>query len=119
MLHRVTTDVDEGPVVSYCRYPLRGEGLDALWATLPADPVERAALVAAERGRKRDSDHALFRAIRQRGAAREVPLLLATMRAVAAGRLRLTGEGVRDEAGRPIDGGLDLTSDVEAAVVGR
>jgi folate-dependent phosphoribosylglycinamide formyltransferase PurN len=119
MLHRVTTDVDEGPVVSYCRYPLRGEGLDALWASLPADPVERAALVAAERSRKRDSEHPLFRALRQKGAAREAPLLLATMRAVADGRLRLTDEGVLDAAGSTIAGGLDLTADVEAVVAGR
>ncbi len=28
MLHRVTPEVDRGPVVTYCRYSLRGAGLD-------------------------------------------------------------------------------------------
>jgi phosphoribosylglycinamide formyltransferase-1 len=116
MLHRVTPEVDLGPVVSYGRYPLRGPRLDPLWAALPDDLAERAALIERERRRRRDSDHPLFRALRSAGLAREVPLVLATMAAVAGGRLRLEGRGVVDGAGRPLREGLDLSPEVEARV---
>jgi folate-dependent phosphoribosylglycinamide formyltransferase PurN len=116
MLHRVTPAVDEGPVVTFCRYSLRGPGLDELWAALPSDPAARAGLIAQERARKRDSDHPLFSALRQAGLAREMPLLLATLAEVGEGRLRLDGDGVRDARDRPIPGGLELTAEVEAWV---
>lgn len=113
MLHRVTTAVDEGPVVAWCRYSLRGPELDPLWALLPADPAERADLIARERALKRESAHPLFRALRAAGYARELPLILETVRAVGEGRLRLTAEGVEDDAGRALPGGLDLSAAVE------
>ncbi len=113
MLHRVTTAVDEGPVVAWCRYSLRGPELDPLWALLPADPAERADLIARERTVKRESAHPLFRALRAAGYARELPLILETVRAVGEGRLRLTAEGVEDDAGRALPGGLDLSAAVE------
>ena len=113
MLHRVTPAVDEGPVVAWCRYSLRGPELDPLWALLPADPAERADLIARERTVKRESAHPLFRALRAAGYARELPLILETVRAVGEGRLRLTAEGVEDDAGRALPGGLDLSAAVE------
>lgn len=118
MLHRVTTAVDEGPVVSWCRYPLRSAALDPLWALLPQDPAERAALIARERALKRASTHPLFRALRAAGYARELPLILETVRAVGEGRLRLTAEGVEDTAGRALPGGLELSGAVEERTVG-
>lgn len=116
MLHRVTTAVDEGPVVAWCRYSLRGPELDPLWALLPADPAERADLIARERALKRESAHPLFRALRAAGYARELPLILETVRAVGEGRLRLTAEGVEDDAGRGLPGGLELSAAVEERV---
>lgn len=113
MLHRVTTAVDEGPVVAWCRYPLRSPALDPLWALLPPDPAERAALIAQERALKRASAHPLFRALRAAGYARELPLILETVRAVGEGRLRLTAGGVEDAAGRALPGGLELSGAVE------
>lgn len=118
MLHRVTTAVDEGPVVSWCRYPLRSAALDPLWALLPQDPAERAALIARERALKRASTHPLFRALRAAGYARELPLILETVRAVGEGRLRLTAEGVEDRAGRALPGGLELSGAVEERTEG-
>ncbi len=117
MLHRVTPEVDEGPVVSLCRYSLRGPALDPLWSMLPADPAERAALVAAQRALRRESTHPLFHALRAAGLARELPLMLETIRAVGAGRIALAGAGVRDAAGREITGGLDLTAEVEGGLI--
>ncbi len=114
MLHRVTPEVDLGPVVAFCRYPLRGPGLDDLWAALPVDPAARRHLVAVERARKRGCDHPLFVALRAQGLAREVPIMLEAVRAVAEGRLGFAGGGVVDAAGDSISGGLDLTGPVEA-----
>jgi hypothetical protein len=42
--------------------------------------------------------------------------MLETVRAVAEGRLRLEGGGVVDVEGRSIEGGLDLSADVEASL---
>lgn len=116
MLHRVTTAVDEGPVVAWCRFSLRGPELDPLWALMPADPAERASLIARERTLKRESAHPLFRALRAASYARELPLILETVRAVGEGRLRLTADGVEDDAGRTLPGGLDLSAAVEERV---
>lgn len=118
MLHLVTPEVDEGPVVAYCRYPLRGPGLDPQWATLPACLEDRAALVGLQRALKREATHPLFKAIRAVGLAREMPLMLETLRAVGERRLSIADGVVRDARGAEIVGGLDLTAEVEAAVAG-
>lgn len=126
MLHRVTVDVDEGPVVSYCRYAIGASDPDLgpLWDALPGgglsavavDREARAAYIARERAKKRETADALFWAIRRRGVAREVPLMLETMRAIGAGRVRLAGDGVVDAAGSALAGGIDLTGAVDEAV---
>lgn len=116
MLHQVTPEVDRGPVATYCRYPLRGPELDPLWAQLPACLEERLALINSQRLLKREASHPLFHALRRIGLAREMPLMLETVRAVAQQRLRLTPHGVVDGMGRPLPGGLDLTAEVERAV---
>lgn len=115
MLHRVIPAVDEGPVAAWCRYPLRGGHLDALWATIPPPGPARDAWVAARRPKGRDSDDPLFLALRAAGMAREIPLLLETVRAIADGRLRLEpgAGGVLGEDGSLLAGGLDLTAEVE------
>lgn len=130
MLHRVVPEVDAGPVVTYCRYPLHRPSLDELWASLPDDPDERRALIAAERARGRESEHPLFHALRTEGLAREVPLVLATVRGAAEGRVLLvdgaagdaakglmaassaTDAVVTDAGGTVLVGGLDLTEEV-------
>lgn len=114
MLHRVTPQVDLGPVATFTRYNLRTPDLEPLWAGLPADPEERRALIRTERARKRDSAHALFHALRTEGMRREAPLMLETIRAVAAGHLIIGDAVVLD--GRGTADGLDLTRQVEAAL---
>lgn len=116
MIHRVTPELDRGPVVTYCRYSIRGSNFDALWQMLPLDESARQDLFEAELARGRDTQHPLHRAIRQAGHARELPLILETLRSLALGRLRFEADGVVDEVGRPLGGGLDLTHEVEAAL---
>ncbi len=106
MIHLATEELDRGPVVTYCTYSLRGDAFDALWQ---AHGSRSAAEAEAE-------NDPLFSEIRRHGAARELPLIVATLRAFAQGRLRLDGRKVIDEGGRALSGGLDLTSEIDAAV---
>ena len=109
MLHLAIAEVDAGPVVAYCRYPLRDAEFDRLWTELEGqvDELDDEALEAA----------ALFAALRERGVRYESPLLLATIAELAAGRLRVSDgrvlgpDGARGEP-------ADLTEQVRARLAG-
>lgn len=93
MLQRSTRELDRGPVLSSCRYSLRGGAIDEHWAQ------------AGESG----PAEVLFDAIRARGVQREPHFLVASLQAVADGRIAIpefseTGPNV------------DLSADVEAAL---
>ena len=101
MLHVMIPEMDAGPVISYCRYPLRGPGFDAQWAALGD---RTSADVKAQEG----EDHPLFSAIRSAGLIRERPFLVETLRAIAAGRV----DAARAAESEP----LNLTDEVEAVL---
>lgn len=88
MLHLAIPEVDEGPPVAYCRYPLRDIALEKLRAKLAALPemLDDNSLDESE----------LFAAIRERGLERESPLVVATLAEFAAGKLRVKGQEVLD-----------------------
>jgi len=85
MMNLVTGDVDRGPTISYCRYSLRGDGIDELWAatdrSLPRGELELTPL---------------YGEIRRRGVERERPFLIETLRAIADGRLVVPPEAPFD-----------------------
>jgi phosphoribosylglycinamide formyltransferase 1 len=99
MIHVSTEDVDEGPVLATAKFSVRGGEFDRAWdgvngadfGALKSDPGE---------------DLPLFRAIRGAGLLRERPLLIETLKAVAAGRIDPNGAGDV----------VDLTPEVERAV---
>jgi len=97
-MNLVTGDVDRGPVVSFCRYPIRDDATAALWRDFGEEPPEE---------RQAYDDTPLFKEIRRRGLLRERPLLVETLRAIAEKRLDVP-------PARP----LDLTGEVERAVAG-
>jgi folate-dependent phosphoribosylglycinamide formyltransferase PurN len=110
MLHLAIPEVDAGPVVAFCRYPLRDAELGPLWAALRNSPggangLDDAALEATP----------LFAAIRERGLSRESPLLVAALSEFASGRRRAEGGRVLDAAGE-VAAPADLTAAVEAAL---
>jgi len=109
MVHLATDELDLGPVVAHCSYSLRGPEFDSLWAALGSRTSADLQATAGEA-------HPLFVEIRRHGAARELPFVVATLRAFAEGRLRFEGRRVVDAAGRELAGGLDLTAEVDAAV---
>jgi folate-dependent phosphoribosylglycinamide formyltransferase PurN len=105
-LHVATPELDEGPIVTFCRYPIRGPAFDPLWQQLGARTV--ADIQEAE-----GEEHPLFRTIRAHGAARELPLVIRTLAALADHRIRIEPGRVLDADGRPA-APLDLTDEVNA-----
>ena len=105
MVHLAIPEVDAGPPVAYCRYPLRDAELEARREALPAPPgdLDDTALEATP----------LFTAIRARGFEREAPLLTAAIAEFASGTLRVEGERVVDAEGLSSPPS-DVTMQVEA-----
>jgi folate-dependent phosphoribosylglycinamide formyltransferase PurN len=108
MIHLATPELDGGPVVTYCRYSIRGPGLDGAWHELDLHPFDELRATKGENSR-------IFRAIRWAGIEREVPLVVETLRAFADGRIRIEDKQVVDPEGNPING-YDLTDEIEAIV---
>jgi phosphoribosylglycinamide formyltransferase-1 len=67
MIHLATPELDEGPPISYCAYPIRGGPFDSLWWRSKVVPR----VVGPTKVRS-----ALFQAIRSSGIVREVPLVV-------------------------------------------
>jgi phosphoribosylglycinamide formyltransferase 1 len=111
MVHVVTKELDRGPVISYCQFPIRGEGWDDLWEGWARD-------IGAEAPREVRESHPLFRKIRAEGEVRELPLLKTAIRELACGCI-----SVRDRTiwagGNLLEQGLDLTATIEELVVTR
>ena len=107
-MHLATTALDMGPPVAYCTYPIRGPDLDDLWREVERQGV---ATVKAAEG----DENSLFQEIRRQGVARELPLVVETLRAFAQGRVRTRDKRVVDAQGREIPG-QDLTAEIERIV---
>jgi folate-dependent phosphoribosylglycinamide formyltransferase PurN len=107
-IHLVTPELDEGPIVTYCTYALRDVTIDPLWRGVENRTVDEIRETDGE-------DNPLFREIRRRGAARELPLVVETLRALADRRLRLQGDRIMSGDTR-IVGGYDLTPEIESAL---
>ena len=107
MTQLASASVDHGPVASFCRFPIRGPALDPLWEAFETS--------AAPPSNEMVENTPLFSAIRAEGVRREVPLLIATLRAVAAGELRFENGRVLDAMGGECPG-LDLTDHIEGSL---
>ena len=108
MLHLVTPDLDRGPVISFCRYPLKGPVFDPLWEAISNRPLDE---VKAQSGQENE----LFKLIRQNGFARETPLILHTLRAFSSGKIVISGNTLLDEKKTPI-AGYDLTAEINPEI---
>lgn len=105
MMHLVTPELDRGPPVAYCRFPLRGGRWDALWRSVEGRTADE--VKAAEGAR-----NPLFLAIRADGERRELPLIARTVGEFARGGLRIKGWApCRGE--HNVERGADLTEDIE------
>lgn len=113
-MHLVTEVLDEGPPVTYCTFPIRGGGFDPLWKALEG---ERVAKSLEEIKREQGEAQPLFQEIRRQGVRRELPLLVQTLRAFAEGRVRIA-DGKVLAGDRVLEGGYDLTQEVERELYG-
>jgi len=95
MMHLVTPELDRGPAVSYCVFSINGEPFETYW-------------------QKNDRDR-LFDVIRQHELARELPLIIYTLKALSQERIRIRDGKIFDAQGDSI-GGCDLSERIDEAV---
>ena len=108
MVHLATAELDRGPVVAYCSFPIVGLRWDRLWHAFRTqrDAMGLEALAAAE-----GESQPLFAEIRRQGERREIPLLYHTVREFAEEHLLVRGGEV---VGVTVQPPLTLTPEVEA-----
>ena len=113
MIHLATEEVDRGPVLSHCVVPIGAGAFDVDWRALAGRDVAEVQAVEGE-------DNPLFQRIRAEGYRREPHLMLATLQAVAEGRLIVKPGEALDTDGNPLrqrfPSGLPLTQEIEAAI---
>ena len=88
-IFRAVPEVDTGPPLTYCTYALHDADSEPLWTEAATTSVEQLRSSTGE-------ELPLFQEIRRRGAMREPPLILETLRALAEGRVNAQG-------GEPLD----------------
>jgi len=98
-MHLVTPHLDQGPVVAFCRYAIDTPAFAPAWQQVAATRV-------ADLRTQLGEELPLFQQIRADGVKREGLLILATLQALAEGRLTLTNAA----GAQP----LDLTSRIDA-----
>ena len=111
LMNLVTPELDKGPPVTYCTFPIRGEPFDQYWSKIKGHSL-------VEIKQAQGESNALFQLIRQHGLAREFPLIIATIRAFSQGKIRITDDKqVVDAKGKPIKG-YDLTDAINELMRG-
>ena len=111
MMHLVTPELDKGPPVTYCTFPIRGEPFDRYW-----DEIERRPI--SEVKKREGENNPLFELVRQHGLAREFPLIISTLKAFSQGKIEITaGKKVIDSEGGPING-YNLTDEINEQIKG-
>ena len=115
MMHLCTEEWDRGAAITYCGFPIRGEGYDDLWNDMRRKLESRTLEeIRAEEG----ESEPLFRKIREDGAKRELPLIAETVAAFADGRVRIEGGHLMTPDGA-VDGPYDLSDMVDLALEDR
>ncbi len=111
-MHVAIPELDMGPTATFCTFPIRGGVFDKLWDAIKEKTVDE---IKAGEG----VENALFKTIREHGAVREVPLVIATLKAFSAGKIKITKDRqVIDSSGKVIKG-YDLTKEIDAMVRGK
>ncbi len=101
MIHLVTPELDRGPVVTYCTFPIEGEPFDRYWREM-------------EKGEQNKRD-TLFQLIRQYELAREFPLITATLKAFSQGKIKIQNGEVVNAEKKSISG-YNLTNEINQIV---
>jgi len=108
-MHVAIPELDMGPTATYCLFPIRGRAFDKYWEEIRGKTVGQ---VKAEQG----VENMLFKTIRTHGAARELPLTVATLKVFSEGKVKITKDRrVIDAAGHVIQG-YDLTREIATSL---
>lgn len=108
-MHVAVPELDEGPTATYCTYSIRGKPFDIYWDEIKGHSLD-------EVKREQGEDNPLFRAIRRHGYAREIPLIIATIRAFRQGKVRVTADKKVADASGSLIKGYDLTTEIDEKV---
>lgn len=111
-MHVAIPALDMGTTATYCTFPIRGGVFDKLWDAVKGKTVDE--IKSAE-----GVENALFKTIREHGAIREVPLVIATLKAFSEGKIKITKDRQVVDASGKIIQGYDLTKEIDAAVRGK
>jgi phosphoribosylglycinamide formyltransferase-1 len=111
MVHLVTKVLDRGPVISYCRFPIKGETWNHLWDEWKRD-------ITSDDTREIRENHPLFKKIRFEGEIRELPLLRGAIRELAYGNIVIRDRKIL-AGGKQQQEGVDLTSNIEEVIARR
>ena len=95
MIHLVTPELDRGPVVSYCLFPIKHKPFDQYW--------------------QKEDQEMLFKLIRQHELAREFPLITSTLKALSQGKISIQSGRIIDTQGNSIQG-YNLTGERNQAL---
>jgi phosphoribosylglycinamide formyltransferase-1 len=108
MIHVVTPALDEGPPLTYAEVELRGAEFDPLRDSMDGKPKQETVDAIMS---KEGENEPLFAQIRRREFELEIPLLVMTLKELAAGRLTIKGTDIRFN-GKKLTRGLCLTDQV-------
>lgn len=112
MMHLVTAELDRGPVITYCDFPIAGGAFRDLWTAME-HKLESKSLEEIEE--EEDEIEPLFKEIRHHGLIREFPLIVHTIRQFAEGNIKVE-EGQLVAKGEVLTGGYCLTDDIDESV---
>lgn len=105
MMHLAIPEVDEGPPMTYCEFPIRGNPFDQYWNEIEGLPTEK---VMTRQG----EDNALFTLIRREGVKREQPLITATLKAFSEGKIHIKEGHILSDKGEILKA-YSMTNEIE------
>ncbi len=108
MVHIVTKELDRGPVISYCRFPIKDSEWDPLWDRWNQEVKPETAIEIRE-------NNPLFKKIRAEGEIRELPLLRGAIRELAFENVVVREKQVW-AGGKLQKEGVDLTPKIEEII---
>jgi phosphoribosylglycinamide formyltransferase-1 len=111
-MHVAIPELDMGPTATYCTFPISGGVFDKLWEGIKGKTVEE---IKAGEG----VENRLFKAIREHGAVREVPLIIRTLKVFSEGKIRINEDRQVVDAASHVIKGYDLSREIDRAVKGK
>jgi len=99
MMHLVTEELDKGPPITYCTFPIRGSEFDPFWEEIELKLSSKSLPQLIE---EEGEGNKLFQTIRREGVRRELPLIIHTLKVFAEGKIKIKYKKLVDENGTQI-----------------